>query len=425
MASSMEKYVISKILEEGTLQPLDKVGANENWFLSSSAKDAYRMILRFQKDRGTVPSLEAFKEEMPQYVVEESPEDWPYLIDKLSSAYRNYLLSLKVGDFVTAIDQKNLTEAIQLNNDLDSILRIGPSALGSRVNEEGMSEAIYKEMVKQRNTVGSRILSGIDVLDEELGGLRESDTVIISALPGDGKSALLMHMADSALFDQKRILFFTFEMSVDEVRLRWVARDSDIFVKMLSPTWEGDKRDELSSRQEAAWKNSVEELFGHESGLSIVELDIHSVTFSGIKKHIDRFEPDIVFIDGAYMIRDESGKDTQTLQIAELLGDLRRLTLSDKLPIVMTTQALRGKVGPGGISAGSIGYSSSWEQYATIYFGIHRDSEESPDVQELRFFKLRNGQIKQSDWPKIQWDFRKFTCINIDETSNKPQEGGF
>jgi replicative DNA helicase len=424
MVNSMEKFVISKILEEGTLQPLEKVGVDESWFRDDKAKDAYKMILKFYKDRDKVPSVEAFKAERPNYVYEKSPEDWPYLLDKLASSYRTYLLGHSVADFVEAIDQKQYEEAKILNTEIDSILSIGPSSLGSRVNEEGMSKAIFQEMYTERNTLDSRIASGIDVLDEELGGFRKSDTVVIAALPGDGKTALLMHLADAAHIDGKRVLFFTFEMSVDEVRLRWVARNSEIPTKMLSPTWEGDPRDELSPRQEREWENSVETLFGNDSGLGIVELDIHSVTYSGMKKHIDRFDPDIVFIDGAYMIRDESGKDTQTLQIADLLANLRRYTLSARVPVVLTTQALRSKVGTGGIQPGSVGYSSSWEQFATIYIGIHRDAEETPEMQELRFFKLRNGLIKQADWPKIQWDFRKFTSETIDEFSNKPQLGG-
>lgn len=412
--AGIEKRIISKIIEEQSLKDIHKLGISPEHFSGKTERDIFKSILAYEKKYGDVPTDKIMYLDFPDYELIRVKESWPVLLDKLLGEYKKKTIDEILADIVEAWDDDDQRTFLQEYAKVGSVIALKSFIdTQSKTEQEGDFDRVWDDLEYERSREEQRIPSGIDVLEEAVGGLRQTDTVVISGLPGDGKSALLMHIADAAHLGGKRVLFFTFEMSVKEVRNRWVARRANVPVKVLEPKVKDSRGNYRTLRQvdTEGIKGVVEDLFGDDSGLSIVELDFEDATFSGMKSHIVRFNPDVVFIDGAYMINDESKKETQTLQIAQLLKDLRRYTIGNLVPVVMTTQALRGKVGADGIGPSSIGYSSSWEQYATIYFGIHRE-EEQPSQQQLRIWKLRNGFVDAENIPIISWDFANFTSKN-------------
>ena len=92
----------------------------------------------------------------------------------------------------------------------EGLVKIGPI-----VNE--MVDAIYN---KKNSNISDFLLTGYSKLDELMGGLQNSDLIVIAARPSMGKTALAMNIAQDIVFKQKKkVGFFSLEMSSQSMHL--------------------------------------------------------------------------------------------------------------------------------------------------------------------------------------------------------------
>lgn len=90
-----------------------------------------------------------------------------------------------------------------------------------------MHEIFYNVINKNKNS--GIITTGYNCLDEATGGLSPGQLVIIAGRPGMGKSAFAMSMAyNIAKKTDKIVLFFSLEMSSQELGLRLIAMETGI-----------------------------------------------------------------------------------------------------------------------------------------------------------------------------------------------------
>jgi hypothetical protein len=81
-------------------------------------------------------------------------------------------------------------------------------------------------------------------------------------------------------------------------------------------------------------------------------------------------KPDIVFVDGVYLMMDELTGEMNTPQaITNITRAMKRLAQRIDLPIIITTQTLLWKMRAGKVTADSIGYSSSFFQDSDVILG--------------------------------------------------------
>ncbi|NBQ63396.1 MAG: hypothetical protein EBU40_14090, partial [Proteobacteria bacterium] len=115
-------------------------------------------------------------------------------------------------------------------------------------------------------------------------------------------------------------------------------------------------------------------------------------TVSAIASKIQSKNPDIVFIDGTYLMIDEQTGESNTPQaITNITRSLKRLAQKINKPIVITTQVLTWKMRGGNVTEDSIGYSSSFHQDADVIFGLQKVDENVDDMRLLRVIASRNS----------------------------------
>lgn len=127
------------------------------------------------------------------------------------------------------------------------------------------------------------------------------------------------------------------------------------------------------------------------------------MTVTGISSKIQVLHPDVVFIDGTYLMIDEQTGEANTPQaITNITRSLKRMAQRFKVPIVISTQALKWKMKKGQVTADSIGYSSSFHQDADVIFGLQREDEAVDDTRVLKILDSRNsgrGEVS------LMWDW--------------------
>ena len=99
----------------------------------------------------------------------------------------------------------------------------------------------FGEMVESNETV-TGAASGFTDLDELIGGLHPSDFIILAARPSMGKTALALNIAENVALrgakagePAKRIIFFSLEMSREQLAQRMICTEANVSKQDLHP----------------------------------------------------------------------------------------------------------------------------------------------------------------------------------------------
>ena len=139
-------------------------------------------------------------------------------------------------------------------------------------------------------------------------------------------------------------------------------------------------------------------------------------TVSGIASKIQTLQPDIVFIDGVYLMIDEQSGDANTPQaLTNITRSLKRMAQRYQIPVVISTQVLEWKMKKGNVTADSIGYSSSFFQDADVILGLQREDEAIDDTRLLKVVASRNSGPAEVtlEWQWAEGRFREMDANDL------------
>lgn len=132
---------------------------------------------------------------------------------------------------------------------------------------------------------------------------------------------------------------------------------------------------------------------------------------SNVSAKIEQYQPDIVFIDGAYLMEDDQGAKEDWLRVAHITRDLKALAKLKKLPICINTQAdstTSKKTGP---ELENIGFSKAIGHDSDVVLGLLRDEEMIEDREmKVKVLKQREGTLGNV---LLNWDFTTMNFSSI------------
>lgn len=186
---------------------------------------------------------------------------------------------------------------------------------------------------KDEDSLG--IKTGIDTLDEVLGGIHPSDMMIVGARPGVGKTAFALSIMRNIAKTGKRVGFFSTEMSVFQVMSRLTSLESGILANKLR---KADLAEEDWPRLTIATQNIA--------GLNFRVCDKPSITIGELMMQSRAWMADggIDFIAVDYLTRLQPDKqrENQTLSVGEIVTSLKNLARILNIPVVVLAQLNRG-----------------------------------------------------------------------------------
>lgn len=192
---------------------------------------------------------------------------------------------------------------------------------------------------------------------------------------------------------KKRVLFATTEMAQIKILQRWIA------VHFKYPY--GDlRKGRLSAFAEQLMRDKLEEM-RHEEGLYIIggEFDFRIET---LEAAIEECEPDVVFIDGAYLLQVAGAGRFE--KAANSFDELKRVAKRNHVPLVASTQfnrEVKDKLGSAGPDKIALSDAAGWN--ADLIFGLVRTEDMKRDKRMIQLpLKFREGE---SDEIETWWDF--------------------
>ena len=186
----------------------------------------------------------------------------------------------------------------------------------------------------------SGVVSGFNDLDNMLGGLQNSDLVILAGRPSMGKTALATNIAfNAAKFysseeEKGSVVMFSLEMSAEQIGLRILAEQSKIPSDKLRKG-ELTENDSISLSETYKEIHNLKFFFDDSPNLTVSELR------SKLRRYKNNYNIKLVLIDYLQLIKPEGNKDNRVNELSEITRNLKQLAKEFDLPVVSLSQLSR------------------------------------------------------------------------------------
>lgn len=404
-----ELRLLNRALQDKNLAPLFTRGVNESWFTNDDERQLFSFIRNHFSRYGECPSEEVIMDNYPNHTFAPVNDNIDFLMDEMLKTKRKLSTNSMIREAIDNIEKAQDHEAALLTLQR-GIVRLEEDGLNSNRDMDLTDEPTkrWDEYLERKNLPnGLRGLpTGFATIDAATSGLQKGQLVVVVAPPKTGKSTLALQIAHNIHMGGAVPLFQSFEMSNQEQ----VARYDSMRARLSHHRLLTGK---LTKDEESRYEAKLKTLGDMEHKFWLAD-SAGATTVSGIASKVQMLQPDILFIDGVYLMIDEQSGEANTPQaLTNITRSLKRLAQRFQIPVVISTQVLNWKMKKGQVTADSIGYSSSFFQDADVLFGLQREDENVDDTRLLKVLASRNtGPTEVS----MLWDWETGQFREISES---------
>lgn len=409
-----ERALITKVLRMKTgMRKAVESGITEDHFENESGKRAWQWCVGYWKEYGERPTEDAFVQDYPAYRLTRIGEPLDYVIEQLHERRRFNLLQDLFVEASAVLDEDEPVESrtkrvVSLIREQMSTIEI----ITSQARDTNVAKTVpqrlerYREMEKNKGRLLG-IPTGYHFIDLVGGGWQPEQLITLFGLSKGGKSIILMNMAIEALAQGYEVLFIGYEMANEEQELRFDGMNAGInYRKIMSGN--------LSKRD---WEDLVGTMTATaDYGNFILTSDAsRGMTVSSIAAKAQQHWPDVIFIDGVYLMDDEEGGVKGSAQaLTNITRGLKRTAQKMRTPIIGSTQALAWKKGAAskGLTSDAIGYTSSYVQDSDLVIAVFHEEDRKDEIK-LRVTENRMGPKGECI---ARWDFDRMNFEQVDMT---------
>ena len=420
---SIERGFISKLIESKDFKLL-KDQQIQPFFLTGDNKRVFLYIQEQFKTTGEVPTPRVLKQKFPSYELETheiegstivgTDETLLYWCKELRTKAKHNRLADITEDVAEKLDNGETEEAYAIMKKgvwkiEDEIVE--SSSVDITKNTEDRKQA-YLERKKNKGMIG--ISTGIPHLDYILKGLIKETLTTLIAGTGVGKTWFLVLLGAYAQLNGYKVCIFITEMSTELMQDRFEAM---LFGMMYGDfSYENFKSGSLNLETENLYFEFLEDDLP-----KLEPLIIETATgISSVVSVIEREKPDLVLVDGAYLMEDEQGAKDDWLRVTHITRDLKKTAKNWHLPIVINSQADKNTSKKTGPELGSIMYTQSIGQDSDNVLALFRDEIMINDREMgVKVLKQREGVLGKVI---INWDFDHMNFKSIYSESSASDE---
>lgn len=386
----IERQFICKVIEVGDLKPVLEHRVGVEQIVDEEHRLVLDLVIEHWSKYGKVPSRSIVRKNYPNYQWVQSPEPYEYYLDELVRAYRHRLLAIGMNEAVGLMGEgpASVEEVTAVLTAALAEVTAGALA-GVRDEEVIATNAERVDAYRLRADRPGGLLglpTGFTTIDKATLGLQPEQFILVIGPPAAGKSTLLMKLAVNVLELPASVLFIGFESSNEEQIARADAMIAQIsHRRLITGTF--------TKGEERRWRQRFGEREAARSRMVMVGDRSGVLTVSAIAAKVEQHQPNLLVIDGLYLMSDEYGERPGSPQaLTNVTRSVKRMAQRFKIPVLASTQALTNKMTKVGVSVDSIGYSSSFAQDADVILGVQKDSENA-GLMETRLLKVRSGPL--------------------------------
>ncbi len=346
----------------------------------------YDFLSSHYRRYGQLPAIATVEEELgiDMPVANEVPE---FYVQKVNDRKMYGLVRVQYQALKDAMRENDMVAVRAVIDDMKTATRVVRSAGDVRTIREGAEEVIRRYEQARLNPGVTGVPTGWPTMDDDTGGYQPADLVSFIARPAMGKTFLMLRQALSAWEMGYSVLVVTMEMSIEQITRRSIAMGAGINPKYM-------RKGMLSRYAERRLRDYVGNMAGSRR---------YRMFSGGLKKKVvdvellvHEFQPDIVFIDGVYLMQSErtarGGNRTDTA--SSVFDELKQLTLAVDRPVIVTSQYSRqaGKKGKDG-SLENVAYTDAISTHSSLVISIGEGPAPRQTSQRtLSYLKGREGE---------------------------------
>ena len=270
-------------------------------------------------------------------------------------------------------------------------------------------ERIGKVLVKLFDSLNERAQSGDEFpgyatglhdLDNHINGLNKSDLIILAARPGMGKTSLALNlMTNVAKVSGKTVVFFSLEMSREQLAMRLVSNEAYVDnKKLVTGKLSEEEWRKIGIAASALGQTDIR--VSDNTAITVAEMN-------AICRRLDNLG--MVVIDYLQLMTSANGRESENrvTAVSEISRSLKIMAKELDVPVLCLSQLSRANEGRSDKRPmlSDLRESGAIEQDADQIVFIYRDdyyNENSPEknVAELIVAKNRHGE---TGTVKVQW----------------------
>lgn len=241
------------------------------------------------------------------------------------------------------------TRAMEMTDSADEVVEYAEQRIyditNARVNtgfyslREGLQESIdrYNKMAGEGREQFLGTPTYFPDLDNLLGGMHNSDLIIVAARPGIGKSSLALNIAENvALKAKKKVAFFSLEMSNDQLVDRIISSQALVENYKLRT---GELQDDDWRRIAEATKLLAD--------CPIYFDDSSNITVSQMKAKLRRLKDvGLVIVDYLQLMSSGRRIENRVQEVSEMTRALKIMAKELNVPLIVLSQLARKTGGP-------------------------------------------------------------------------------
>jgi replicative DNA helicase len=406
--ASAEHLLISKVINDNDISHVVEAGIRPNHF-SPQWEGVWLWVLDYWRTHAAIPSIRALNQEFADLELADSNrEQFSNLIDEVLNSYRHQKLVETISSAMPLLNNNSTNEAIQMLSDGLQTASAEVARLRDVDLIQSWEERIarYNLMRETPNAIRG-IPTGFTGLDRITAGLRPQQLITFVGEAKKGKSLITLIIANAVHTHGKVPMFISFEMSIEEQAARYDAIVSNIsHTKIIR----GDltKKEVEKIETTLRMRKNMHPFLMSEDSSSLT-------TVSAIAGKIQQHRPDMLIVDGVYLMDDEQGEPKGSPQaLTNITRSLKRIAQRFDIPIIGTTQVLGWKLGnkkSRKITADSIGYTSSFSQDSDLVIGVESD----PDIDNQAILRVVLARSAPMGEVKIKWDWENMDFSEVFE----------
>ena len=225
-----------------------------------------------------------------------------------------------------------ITSALKGENVSSDVLREIANTADERYSDIALrdNDDITDRYIKGLDQPKNLLFSKFAVLDKHIGGLQEGTLTVIGARPSVGKTTFSLNIAQNIAAYGKRVMFFSLEMTSEQIMNRLVSRGSNLDYKSIQQS--------VTQEQKETIQRYLNES-GIMKNLSIRD-DLNTV--EGICNAIAMAKPDVAVIDYAQIVRSARGNAFEPrLLLNYVSGTIKETAKRNGTRVVLLSQLRR------------------------------------------------------------------------------------
>jgi replicative DNA helicase len=409
--ANAEHLLISKVIQAGKIAEVLDSGIRPDHF-NGEYRNMWIWTLDFWRKHGAIPTERSFKQEFGDFqFANAEAEPFSALVDEVYLSYKREHIVMSISSAMPMLNNNNVEDAFKTLSEGLQKASVETAHLRDVNIIENWEERLkkYDEIRKTPNSLRG-IPTGFMGLDRITAGLRPQQLVTFVGEAKKGKSIMSLIMANAAHQHGVVPMFVSFEMSIEEQEARYDALLSGVPHTRIM---RGDLTNRDMEKIERALKirKNMHPFIMTEDTASLT-------TISALAGKVQQYRPNILFVDGVYLMDDENGEPKNSSKaLTNITRSLKRLAQRFDIPIVGTTQVLAWKLGDRKsrqLTSDAIGYSSSFVQDSDLVLGVESD----PDIDNQSIIRVLLARTAPKGEVRIKWDWENMDFTEVDESAD-------